>query len=337
MLIYGILSIFTKGGGYLLKFHNFISSRKALIGLIAAFAAALAALLGLWIWLSRSGNPPQTAASQVTTQSTDGQPPSDVPTVPTAPSTDPSTAPSEVPSRDDHTEPTATVPAQPDPTEPTPTEPPATLPGDNSTPGGSGAPPKSDHDEPLSEPAHRPSEAILTYDSFSLYSGQYVEDGRDELVTNVAAILVTNRSGKFLDLATLTFDIDGREALFRVTGLPAGRSAWVLEANRMTATNSSTFTFVDMATGFRDNVISSSDKLSITCVGNMLTATNVSGDKLENVFVYYRVLHSDGNYLGGITYVIDFGTLEPGASIEKLAGHFSAEDARIVRIGWLGQ
>lgn len=228
----------------------------------------------------------------------------------------------------------------------TPTSPSGTLPtqpyGDSASPGGtvnpgSSKPSQSDGSVQQEQAAPKPDEPQLTYDQFSLYSGQYVEDGRDELVTNVAAILVTNRSGKFLDLATLTFMIDGREASFRVSGLPAGRSAWVLEASRMTATQSSTFTFVDMVTGFRENVISSTDKLSITCIGNLVTATNKSDIKLEDVFVYYRVLHSDGNYLGGITYVIDFGTLEPGQSVEKLAGHFSAEHARIVRIGWSGQ
>ena len=57
---------------------------------------------------------------------------------------------------------------------------------------------------------------------------------------------------------------------------------------------------------------------------------------LEDVFVYYRCLHTDGNFLGGVTYRVDFGTIAPGESVEVLAGHYS-DSARIVRIGWKGQ
>ena len=318
-------------------FRKFIKNRKALIGLIAAFTAVLAALIGIWLYLSRIGRTTDDTLMQNTTQPTTMDHPS-------SGQTDPADSAS-VPSGDVSDDTTGMVPTLPEPSEPThpeasePVQPntPSSLPEGAAKPGSSGVPPQSDGNGYQETDSLKPEKELLSCDNFSLYSGQYVEDGRDELVTNVAAVLVTNRSTQFLDLATLTFQIDGREATFRVSGLPAGRSAWVLEASRMTATNSSTFTFVDMVTGFKENVISSTDKLSITCVGNLVTATNKSEKKLENVFVYYRVLHSDGNYLGGITYVIDFGTLEPGQSVEKLAGHFSAEKARIVRIGWSGQ
>lgn len=174
----------------------------------------------------------------------------------------------------------------------------------------------------------------LTCDQFGIFSGQYVEDGRDEPVQSVAAILVTNRTDRFLDLATLVFDIDGRTATFVVTGLPAGRSAWVLEATRMTAADSSVFSYRNCVSSFRDDVTASADQITISADGNMLTATNNTSKTLEGVFVYYRTLHTDGNFLGGITYRVDFGTLEPGASAETIAGHYKEGTTEIVRIGW---
>ncbi len=174
----------------------------------------------------------------------------------------------------------------------------------------------------------------ITCDRFSLFNGQFPEDGRDELVANVASILVTNKSDRFLDLATISFNIDGRSATFIVTGLPAGRSAWVLESNRLTAFNDSKFTYLDMVTGFRDNAIAKTDKITISATGNMLMATNNTDQPIKDVFVIYKIRHTDGNFLGGIAYRTDFGTLEPGASAEVLAGHWSG-DAEIVRIGWL--
>lgn len=185
----------------------------------------------------------------------------------------------------------------------------------------------------------KPEKPVFAEDSgivckqYSLFSGQFVEDGRDELVSNVASILVTNNTERFLDLATITYDIDGETATFIVTGLPAGRSAWVMETDRMLASSSSVFTYLDIATSFRDGVAATAEDITITADGNMLTATNNTDETREGVFIYYRTLHTDGNFFGGITYLVDFGTLEPGGSVTKMGGHFS-EDSEIVRIGW---
>ena len=208
--------------------------------------------------------------------------------------------------------------------------------GESSTKPTSGSNTGSNNDstkqtEPDNEFTNR--DALITCDEYSLFSGQFVEDGKDDLVSNVATILVTNNSDQFLDLATIMYLIDGKTATFVVTGLPAGRSAWVLESSKLTATASSTFTYVDKTTSFRENVSATSDKVTITADGNMLTATNNSDETLEGVFIYYRSVHTDGNFLGGITYLVDFGTLEPGASVEKMGGHYS-EDSEIIRIGW---
>ena len=199
--------------------------------------------------------------------------------------------------------------------------------GNNSPPSGSGSGKPSEQTEEIAS-------GDISCDKFGMFSGQFVEDGRDELVQNVAAVLVTNRTDRFLDFATLTFDIDGQTATFILSGLPAGRSAWVMEATRMTATSSSVFTYQNCVNSFRDDVTASTDQITISSDGNMLTAVNNTSETLEGVFVYYRTLHTDGNFLGGITYRVDFGTLDPGASVETLAGHFNKDTTEIVRIGW---
>ena len=185
-----------------------------------------------------------------------------------------------------------------------------------------------------------PPEQIVTEEKeilcekYSMFSGQYPEDGRDELVSNVAAFLVTNYSDRFLDFATILYQIDGEKATFVVTGLPAGRSAWVMEANRMHVTNDSKLEYMGITTAFRNGVKATAKEVTITADGNMLTATNNTDQTLEGVFVYYRTIHSDGNFFGGITYLVDFGTLEPGAAVTKMGGHFG-DNSEIIRIGWV--
>ena len=178
---------------------------------------------------------------------------------------------------------------------------------------------------------------IISLDDYASYTGQYVEDGKNEQVSNVAAIRVTNNSDSFLDLATVTVNIDGKAASFIVTGLPAGRSAWVLEAARMTVNPNASFKLINCVTSYREGVIAKSDKVTVNAEGNVLSATNHTDEPLENVFVYYRTLHTDGYFLGGITYYMDFGTIEPGGTVSVTAGHYSEGLSEIVRVGWKGQ
>ena len=177
-------------------------------------------------------------------------------------------------------------------------------------------------------------DAIISCENFSGFSGQYVEDGSDIPVENVAAMLVTNHTEDFLDLATIEYEIDGKPAIFMVTGLPAGKSAWVMEKKQMTIAKGADFKYIDKTMGFKSDVVNETDKITLSADGNMLTAVNNTDEKLDGVFVYYKTLHSDGNYLGGITYMTTFGDLEPGEKKTELAGHFDKDKTEIVRIGW---
>lgn len=168
---------------------------------------------------------------------------------------------------------------------------------------------------------------------YSSFSGKFVEDRTDTPVTDVAAMLVTNRSGQYLDLATLTYLVDGNPATFVVTGLPPGKSAWVLEQNGLTAGPDSVFQRQDCTASFRDYG-GFSREISLTSRDHDLTATNTTDRTLKDVYVYYKALHTDGNFFGGITYRVGFGDLAPGASKESIAGHYSSGNAQVVRVTW---
>lgn len=166
---------------------------------------------------------------------------------------------------------------------------------------------------------------------YSRFSGAFPEDGTGRQVTNVAAMLVRNDSGRFLDYALIQCDIGGGTGTFKVTGLPVGASAWVLEQSGMTVSVDDTFQVSacqDYA--YRDDVVADTDRLTVTAEDNTVTVTNVSADTLFNVCIYYKAVHTDGNYFGGITYMLAFDTLEPGQSMQKQSSHFGP-DTQIVR------
>ena len=236
-----------------------------------------------------------------------------------------------------HTNPTTHnqgISQSPDPTEPnaeTQGTFPVTEPVDGTQP--STEPPAPEATEPVTSSTAEPEKQLVCR-LYSFYTGAYVEDGSDEPIENVAALLISNGSDRYLDLAQLIYDLDGREAIFTVTGLPAGSSAWVLEANRMSADAGTTFTHKNTLTSFRDDAVNDLEGLELSFNETMLKATNTTDQPFKNVTVYYKTLHEDGNFLGGITYMTVFGDLEPGKSAEKIAGHFHPDQSQIVRIGY---
>ena len=164
----------------------------------------------------------------------------------------------------------------------------------------------------------------------SRFTGGFVEDGSDTQVRDVAAILVVNNTGNFLDLATVTYKVGDRTATFKVTGLPNGKRAWVMESNRLTLGDGDEMVLEDCQETYHPNPVLSTDVLAVSRQGRSLTLTNTSGKKLSNVAVYYKNTLEDGTYLGGISYLISFGDLEPGASVTRSADHFG-DNSEIVR------
>ena len=66
----------------------------------------------------------------------------------------------------------------------------------------------------------------------------------------------------------------------------------------------------------------------------MLKVENNSAASLQNIAVYYKAVHTDGHYFGGITYMTVIGDLAPGESTEKFAGHFREGWTNVVRVSY---
>ena len=208
----------------------------------------------------------------------------------------------------------------------------ATIPGETTEPVTEPyIPPATTRPPETEPPTEPPKPKVLQYNRFGRYSGAYVEDGSDAPVENVAIILVKNPTGDFLEYARMVFDINGKEAVFVLRGLPPGASAWVMEANKLVIEPGSVFSLIDEIVSFGSAGIGT-DGLKISVDTGIITVQNDTDTTLENVYVYYRQRHTDGNYLGGICYRVSFGTLEPGKPITATAGHFFPENSKIIKI-----
>ncbi len=169
---------------------------------------------------------------------------------------------------------------------------------------------------------------------YSSYSGAFPEDGSYRTVENVAAMLIQNGTDQFLDRAVVKCNIAGQEGTFEITGIPPGGTVWVLEQSGMTVAEGDTFAAISTGEyAFRADAIMSTDKLSVTSKGSTLQVTNTSDKTLPEVCIYYKDVHPDGNYFGGITYRKECGDLQPGQTVKVDAPHFT-EDSQIVRYSW---
>ena len=75
-------------------------------------------------------------------------------------------------------------------------------------------------------------DGLVTVEKVGRYAGIFVEDGSDEIVSDVFAITVVNNSDKMLQYAQVVITCGGEEYTFDMSTIPAGARAQVLEKNK---------------------------------------------------------------------------------------------------------
>lgn len=165
------------------------------------------------------------------------------------------------------------------------------------------------------------------------YTGPYWEDGSDEPVENVRAIVVRNPGDQDLQYARLTLTYPDGQAEFAVTNLPAGESAVVLEYSRMVACEELPVEAAAENVVLLDGMPLHEETFSVVGGDNMLTVTNISAEDISgDVYVYYKTM-GEGIYHGGITYRTRFaGGIEAGEACQEATQHYHPDTSKIVMI-----
>lgn len=157
------------------------------------------------------------------------------------------------------------------------------------------------------------------------YTGSFVEDGTNDAVIGVASALVTNHSSEMLQIATLTYTVNGSEtAEFVITNLPAGTTALVLEKNRKAFNNGDQYILENDAYGTVPDGQLLEDTFKIEGSDGKITLTNLTDNSYGKVYVYYKYIQPGGAYLGGITFRTPVENVGSGSTVEAVAGHFSS-------------
>ena len=151
----------------------------------------------------------------------------------------------------------------------------------------------------------------LRFTSFGRYSGAYVKDGSDDPVEDVAIVLVVNTGERYLEYASVSFEIDGEPATFTVTNLPPQRGAWVMAREALQISSGASFVLKGGTTTFCTPE-ASAEILAKPMNGTVLVE-NHSEKEAFTGYIYYKTVYEDGNYLAGSPTARRSRSFLPGA------------------------
>lgn len=189
--------------------------------------------------------------------------------------------------------------------------------------------------EPIPEMLEFPLEVFgtpLVIERTAIYDGPYVEDGTDDEVTGVVAIVLRNNGSEMVLHAEIILEQGSRRLKFYADMIPPGAAILVLEMNRSTYSMSA-------YTSCTGNVLMEpkpaiSNEIKAVSQGmDRISITNQSTQTIYDVEVLYKGWQEDpGVYLGGISYTAHLGELPAGRTAELNPEHFVVGYSRIVQV-----
>lgn len=151
----------------------------------------------------------------------------------------------------------------------------------------------------------------IVVEQISSYNGYYIEDGQDQAVSNVAAIVVTNK-GSDLEFLGIGIAQVGISLTFSGSQIPSGATVIILEQNKAAYNGAACYSCT--ATVNRIEKFSMEEgRIKIEQeVDGTFTVYNISEETLPSVRVQFKkYLPGEDIYVGGITYTVTIPDLEP--------------------------
>ena len=165
------------------------------------------------------------------------------------------------------------------------------------------------------------------------YTGAFMEDRTDEVVTDVLGILVKNTGDEYIQTMDITLTAGETQAQFSLSTLFPGDTIVVLEKNRMAYSTAPVFeqASTSAVARFAEHPGMCEQQLEIQCLNGVINITNISQQDIAGDICIYYKNYVDGLYYGGITYRIRIeGGLPAGRIHQGTAAHFSPQNSTVV-------
>lgn len=200
-------------------------------------------------------------------------------------------------------------------------------------------PTQSDNASVIIEPVEAPDienkafmNGIVTVEKVGRYAGVFVEDGSDEIVSDVFAITVVNNSEKMLQYAQVMITCGEESYIFDMSTIPAGARAQVLEKERKKLPESlaGAQTVLNTITEFQEEPSLYGDVFELSPEAYSIEIKNISESNISgDIYVYYKT-KVGGLFMGGITYRAKVTDLSAGEEKNAYASHFYGDDSEIL-------
>ena len=170
----------------------------------------------------------------------------------------------------------------------------------------------------------------LTVDKITSYDGIFIEDGSDEEISGVTAMVLTNKGDTDVEYAEVTAQQSDQTLLFKASAVPAGATVVVLEANRAGWSDESVTQIYASATDGSDFEMSE-DLIQIEDNGDdSITVTNTSDEAIPCVRLFYKYKMEEDIYVGGIAYAAKLTDLGEGESQTVRPSHYVSGSSEVV-------
>lgn len=177
----------------------------------------------------------------------------------------------------------------------------------------------------------------LEITDISRFAGSFIEDGSDDVLSDVCAITVKNNAAATVQYAEISMNIGGESYCFKLSTLPQGKSVQLLELSRQPMPESSADMTAALTSyaSFDPEPSLCEDVFSIDTQDTAITITNISGSDITGqIYVYYKSAYGD-LYIGGITYRTGVSGLAAGESTTLYASHYSTAYSRIMFVTYV--
>ncbi len=201
-----------------------------------------------------------------------------------------------------------------------------------STQPGSSQKPTEEPDRSIRFPYAIP-DTNLVIEQVNSYNGIFFEDGSDRVVSNVAAIVLTNKGDSCVEYVNITMKCGDIQLQFTGSTLDAGARMIVLETDSKSLPNGK-YTDCTAEIASVTQLVLSEEQVRVEEQENgSLLITNLTEAEIPCIRIFYKYYMDDVDvYVGGITYTAKVVDLEAGESCTVTPSHYYSGFSKILMV-----
>lgn len=175
--------------------------------------------------------------------------------------------------------------------------------------------------------------STLVIEQINSYDGIFFEDGSDREMTNITAMVLTNRGDNCVEYVDIAIEREGTQLKFAASAIEAGGTVVVMEAEgKQYAEGDYANCTAEVAT--IAEMIMSQDQISVeeNPEGGLLV-TNLTEEEIPCVRIFYKFYMQEVDvYVGGITYTAKIDNLAAKSSCTVMPSHYLQGFSKIVMV-----